>query len=40
MSLLIKEDVLPEAAVRFYAAEAVLAVGAVHAAGYIHRCVM
>lgn len=37
MSLLIKEDVLPEAAVRFYAAEAVLAVKAVHDAGYIHR---
>lgn len=37
MSLLIKEDVLPEAAAKFYAAEAVLCVRAVHDAGYIHR---
>lgn len=37
MSLLIREDVLPEAWVRQYAAEAVAAVAAVHALGYIHR---
>ncbi len=37
MTLLIKEDVLPEAAVRLYAAEAVMAVDAVHKLGYIHR---
>ena len=37
MSLLIKEDILPEAAVKFYAAEAVMAVAAVHQSGYIHR---
>jgi serine/threonine kinase 38 len=37
MTLLIKEDILPEAAVRFYAAEAVQAVASVHALGYIHR---
>lgn len=37
MTLLIKEDVLPEAAVKFYAAEAVMAIHSVHALGYIHR---
>ena len=37
MTLLIKEDILPEKAVRFYAAEAVLAIASVHALGYIHR---
>lgn len=37
MTLLIKEDVLPEAWVRFYAAEAVKAIASVHAMGYIHR---
>jgi serine/threonine protein kinase len=37
MTLLIKEDVLPEDAVRFFAAEMILAVGAVHSKGYIHR---
>ena len=37
MSLLIKEDVLPEEAVRFYAAEAVLAIESVHKLGYVHR---
>lgn len=33
MTLLIKEDILPEQAVRFYAAEAVMAVQSVHALG-------
>lgn len=37
MSLLIREDVLPEAWVKMYAAEAVVAIAAVHAMGYIHR---
>lgn len=37
MTLLIKEDVLPETWLRFYAAEAVLAIASVHAMGYIHR---
>lgn len=37
MTLLIKEDVLPEAWVKFYAAEAILALASVHALGYIHR---
>ena len=37
MSLLIREDVLPEAWVRAYAAEAAAAIAAVHAMGYIHR---
>lgn len=37
MTLLIKQDVLPEAAVRFYAAEAIMAIQSVHDLGYIHR---
>jgi serine/threonine kinase 38 len=37
MSLLIKEDRIPEEALRFYAAEAVQAVASIHALGYIHR---
>ena len=37
MTLLIKENVLTEEATRFYAAEAVLAIEAVHNLGYIHR---
>ena len=37
MALLMKEDVLPEKATLFYAAEAVLAIESVHAMGYIHR---
>jgi tRNA A-37 threonylcarbamoyl transferase component Bud32 len=37
MTLLIKEDVLPEAWVKFYAAEAIQALASVHALGYIHR---
>mmetsp|Transcript_4782 Transcript_4782/g.7218 ORF Transcript_4782/g.7218 Transcript_4782/m.7218 type:complete len:498 (-) Transcript_4782:43-1536(-) len=37
MALLMKEDILTEAATQFYAAEAVLAIEAVHSLGYIHR---
>lgn len=37
MSLLIKLDVLPESAVRLYAAEMATAVASVHALGVIHR---
>lgn len=37
MSLLIREDVLPEAAMRFYAAEAICALEEVHALGFVHR---
>lgn len=37
MALLMKEDILSEEATRFYAAEAVLAIEAVHSLGYIHR---
>lgn len=37
MALLMKEDVLTEDATRFYAAEAVLAIDAVHTLGYVHR---
>lgn len=37
MSLLIKKDILTEAETRFYMAECVLAVEAVHNMGYIHR---
>lgn len=37
MSLLMEEDILSEDATRFYAAEAILAIEAVHRLGYIHR---
>ena len=37
MSLLIKRDVLSEAEVRFYGAETVLAIAALHALGFAHR---
>jgi serine/threonine protein kinase len=37
MGLLIKEDTFPEEATKFYAAQAIQAIGAVHALGYIHR---
>jgi serine/threonine kinase 38 len=37
MSLLIKEEVLTEESVRFYAVEACLAVQCVHDLGYVHR---
>ena len=32
-----RKDVLSEEEARFYAAETVLAIEAIHAAGYIHR---
>ena len=37
MSLLIREDVLPESAVRIIAAECVLAIKSVHDSGFVHR---
>ncbi|CAK9015920.1 Serine/threonine-protein kinase 38-like (NDR2 protein kinase) (Nuclear Dbf2-related kinase 2), partial [Durusdinium trenchii] len=37
MALLMKEDILTEEATKFYAAEAVLAIEAVHSLQYIHR---
>ena len=37
MGLLMKIDIFPEAATKFYCAELILAVGSVHALGYIHR---
>lgn len=37
MGLLIAKDTFPEAATRIFAAEMVMAVGSVHAMGYIHR---
>lgn len=37
MTLLIKEDILPESLVRLYAAQAIMAVHEVHKLGYIHR---
>lgn len=37
MGLLIKKDVFPEEMARFYVAEIVLALEAVHGSGYIHR---
>jgi serine/threonine kinase 38 len=37
MGLLMKEDVFPETATKFYIAELVQAVASVHALGYIHR---
>jgi serine/threonine kinase 38 len=37
MTLLIRLEVLPEAMARFYLAQCVVALEAVHAAGYIHR---
>lgn len=37
MGLLMKEDVFPEMATKFYIAELVQAVASVHALGYIHR---
>ena len=36
-TLLMRKDVLSEDEARFYAAETVLAVESIHAAGYIHR---
>lgn len=37
MGLLIAKDTFPEAATRIFAAQMVMAVGSVHAMGYIHR---
>jgi serine/threonine protein kinase len=37
MGMLIEKDTFSEATTRFYAAEAILAIEAVHALGYIHR---
>ena len=37
MGMLIEKDTFSEEATRFYAAEAILAIEAVHALGYIHR---
>lgn len=37
MGLLMKEDIFPEMATKFYVAELVQAVASVHALGYIHR---
>ena len=39
MTLLIRKDILSEHEVRFYIAETVLALEAIHAKGYLHRCV-
>ena len=38
MTLLIRKDILSEQEVRFYIAETVLALEAIHAKGYLHRC--
>lgn len=38
MTLLIRKDILSEEEVRFYIAETVLALEAIHANGYLHRC--
>ena len=37
MTLLIRLEILPEAMARFYLAQTVVALEAIHAAGYIHR---
>ena len=37
MGMLMKEDIFTEEATRFYCAEAMMAIAAVHALGYIHR---
>jgi serine/threonine protein kinase len=39
MTMLIKYDVFSEDVTRFYMAECILAIEAVHNLGYIHRCV-
>ncbi len=38
MSMLIKYDTFSEDVTRFYIAECVLAINAVHKMGFIHRC--
>ena len=37
-TLLIRKEILPEPVARFYLAQSVIAIEAVHAAKYIHRC--
>jgi protein-serine/threonine kinase len=39
MTMLMKYDVFSEDVTRFYMAECILAIEAVHNLGYIHRCV-
>ena len=39
MTMLMKYDVFSEDVTRFYMAECILAIEAVHDLGYIHRCV-
>jgi protein-serine/threonine kinase len=39
MTMLMKYDVFSEDVTRFYMAECILAIEAVHELGYIHRCV-
>jgi serine/threonine protein kinase len=39
MTMLIKYDIFSEDVSRFYMAECILAIEAVHKLGYIHRCV-
>jgi protein-serine/threonine kinase len=38
MTMLMKYDVFSEDVTRFYVAECILAIEAVHDLGYIHRC--
>ena len=40
MTMLIKYDTFSEDVTRFYIAECVLAIEAVHKLGFIHRCVL
>lgn len=40
MTMLIKYDTFSEDVTRFYMAECVLAIEAVHKLGFIHRCVV
>lgn len=40
MTMLIKYDTFSEDVTRFYMAECVLAIEAVHKLGFIHRCVL
>ena len=40
MTMLMKYDVFSEDVTRFYMAECILAIEAVHHLGYIHRCVL
>jgi hypothetical protein len=39
MTMLMKYDIFTEDVTRFYMAECILAIEAVHNLGYIHRCV-